>query len=394
MKEECDSVLEKKFAAECVASGLRVDGRNLDRPRRARVELAAKYGDAQAYIGRSRAIARCVVISGTPLSERPRDGTLAITVATEAGDTDEESELRGILERILRDARALDTEALCILSGKLVWNVKIHVSILVDDGAQIDTAVLAAMGSLLHARRPDVTVKGTSVTIHLEDEREPIPLPIHHVPVCVTFAIFESPRDETGLVKSSVVMDPSRKEEVAANASTSIAMNSNGEVCSIFKPGGAPVKPTVLVKCAQMAEERAVQITRLLANTLKDDAEKHPLNTARPMMSEKEPVADLSADNVVGDDGDGDVNMINTSSGAWNATPKPEAPPPTASPTTTGKKMDINEKGKKEVIVIDDEDEDNDAEIKAGRDERVEESKTKSIGRKKNKGRNRRKKST
>lgn len=393
MKEECDSTIEKKFAAECVTAGLRVDGRNLDRPRRARVELAAKYGDAQAYIGRSRAISRCIVTSGIPLSERPRDGTLTITVATESGDAEEESELRGILERILRDARALDTEALCILSGKLVWNVKIHVSILVDDGAQIDTAVLAAMGSLLHARRPDVTVKGTNVTIHPEDEREPIPLPIHHVPVCVTFAIFETPRDESGIVHNAVVMDPSRKEEVAANASTSIAMNSNGEVCSIFKPGGAPVKPMVLVKCAQMAEERAVEITRLLANTLKDDAEKHPLNTARPMMCEKEPVAHISGHvNIDGDgDDDGDVKMIITSSGAWNATPKAEAPPPNApaaTTPTTGKKMDINGKEKREVIVIDDENEDE--EMKGN--EEVEESKTKSMGRKKK--RNRRKKST
>lgn len=36
-----------------------------------------------------------------------------------------------------------------------------------------------------------MTIDGSKVVIHHTDEKEPHPLALHHVPICVTFAIFE-----------------------------------------------------------------------------------------------------------------------------------------------------------------------------------------------------------
>lgn len=37
----------------------------------------------------------------------------------------------------------------------------------------------------------EVTIDGSRVEVHHTDEKEPHPLALHHVPICVTFAIFE-----------------------------------------------------------------------------------------------------------------------------------------------------------------------------------------------------------
>jgi len=54
-----------------------------------------------------------------------------------------------------------------------------------------DCCVLAAMASLKSFRRPDVTVVGTTVTVHPPAEQQPVPLALHHTPISNTFAVFE-----------------------------------------------------------------------------------------------------------------------------------------------------------------------------------------------------------
>lgn len=75
----------------------------------------------------------------------------------------------------------------------------------------LDCASVASITALRHFRRPDVTVIGEEVTIvsriygrcyqntnrnfapfmqHSMTERVPVPLAIHHTPICLTFAFF------------------------------------------------------------------------------------------------------------------------------------------------------------------------------------------------------------
>lgn len=58
-------------------------------------------------------------------------------------------------------------------------------------GNLIDACSLAAIASLLHFRRADVSVSGEKVTVHTVAERAPVPLSVHHIPVCVTFGILD-----------------------------------------------------------------------------------------------------------------------------------------------------------------------------------------------------------
>ncbi|CAN0127716.1 unnamed protein product, partial [Hapterophycus canaliculatus] len=74
---------------------------------------------------------------------------------------------------------------------KKVWQLRCDVHILDHGGNLIDACALATMAALRHFRRPEVTIDGSNVVVHHTDEKEPHPLALHHVPICVTFAIFE-----------------------------------------------------------------------------------------------------------------------------------------------------------------------------------------------------------
>ena len=101
-----------------------------------------------------------------------------------------------LLERSIRDTEAIDTESLCIVAGQKVWSVNCDVIILFADGNVTDAVCLAVMGSLRAFRKPEITItrengNRTSLRVHSEDEKESLPLALHHIPLTVSFAIFE-----------------------------------------------------------------------------------------------------------------------------------------------------------------------------------------------------------
>lgn len=69
-------------------------------------------------------------------------------------------------------------------------------------------------------------------------EKNPQPLSIHHIPIAFTFCLFNN-----GKV---VVCDPLRIEEEIMDGRITITMNIYKDICSIHKPGGAPIDPNIL----------------------------------------------------------------------------------------------------------------------------------------------------
>ena len=79
--------------------------------------------------------------------------------------SDAAAEVTRVLEKILKDARAIDTEALCIMSGSKAWSVRLDVHVLDDAGNLLDAASMASMASLLHFRKSDISITGTDVIV-------------------------------------------------------------------------------------------------------------------------------------------------------------------------------------------------------------------------------------
>lgn len=359
MKDELQPNLQRDFTLSSLRAGVRIDGRPLDSSRNVRIELGPAHGRAHVSLGRTIAVASASAEAVAPNPDRPAEGTIGINVEYSAASseaaaldfavlgaqpaTDRASMmLRGTVEKVIRESRALDTEALCILIGKKVWAVSVHVFVIDAAGNAVDAAHLAAVAALLHARRNDVSISGTDVHIHPFSEREPLPLPIHHVPLTVTYALFAA---TSQFPDDVAVLDPLTAEESASDGALTVAMNSNGEVCGLHKAGGLPVEANLVMRCAHVAAERVVQLTHLLDKALQDSTAKHhPLSIARQVLVAPEPSATPSdSASQTLDSGDarmrgsggnkalgaqGNVHGIANGGSSWNAIPVQEAPPP------------------------------------------------------------------
>merc|ERR1711964_829764 len=169
--------------------------------------------------------------------------------------TDESVELCRIVERTLRDSNAIDTESLCILAGSKVWSIAVTLIVLDAAGNLVDACSAAALASLMHFRRPAVTVDASGkITKHSFEEQDPAPLAIHHTPVTVSFGFLELEESELAIV------DPTDEEENVLSGRLIFAINGHGEICSMRKSGGCPVESDAIMRCLQLAGLRATEI--------------------------------------------------------------------------------------------------------------------------------------
>jgi len=186
---------ESQFIRAALAGGLRTDGRGLLELRQLQLRCGradAEGGHVELSLGETRVLAVVACEAIEPFPDRPTEGFFAFNLEFspmaspnfEAGRPAASlvSEVSRVVERGLRESRAVDTESLCIVGGVKVWSLRVDCHVLDHGGNLIDAAALASIAALLNYRRPDVTVGGEGeITVHPLSEREPVPLSIHHV---------------------------------------------------------------------------------------------------------------------------------------------------------------------------------------------------------------------
>jgi len=172
-------------------------------------------------------------------------------------------ELGLIVERGLRQSRAIDTEALCIVAGSKVWSIRLDIHILDNVGNLIDCCNIGAITALHHFRRPDVTI-GEEVIIHSKEERDPVPLSIHHIPISITFGIF--------LIDGESVMavDPQWKEENVMKGRITMILNIHKELCGVQK-AGVPLEVQQILEAAKIAMVKVKELNSIIKDALKKD---------------------------------------------------------------------------------------------------------------------------
>ncbi|XP_058763079.1 exosome complex component RRP45A-like [Vicia villosa] len=288
------TVNEKKFIESALLSEVRVDGRGPLDYRKLNIKFGRDNGSAEVQLGETRVMS---FVSGQlvqPYRDRPNEGTFSIFTefspmadpSFEPGRPGESAvELGRIIDRGLRESRAIDTESLCILSAKLVWAIRVDIHILDNVGNLVDAANIAALASLMTFRRPECSLggdDGQQVVVHPPEVREPLPLIIHHLPIAVTFGFFSN--------ENLVVLDPTYHEEAVMTGRVTATLNANGDVCSIQKPGGQGVSQRVIMYCLKLAHVKAGDITA----KIKDAVEKR--NTERALQKIKRHSSSVAVD--------------------------------------------------------------------------------------------------
>ncbi|SAM76093.1 probable RRP45-Exosome complex exonuclease [Ustilago bromivora] len=306
------SLTESDFILSCLQDSIRVDGRSFLAPRDIHISFGEELGNCTVSIKGTRVSTSVRANLFPPRSDRPYEGFLQITTdispmagveydSTGGGANScaraKEVLFDRLIEKAIRRTEAVDREALCVVAGEQVWNVHLTVHLLSDTGAALDAAVLCSMLSLRHFRRPDYSIENCNqVRLYSSDERVPIPLAIHHTPLCVTFAIFndlsttttataKSQPDDDHLIDptsasaaastSSTValLDPTLLEETLAHSKLTLVLNAQKEICVLDKSYGSPIAPQTLLNLINVGFRRIQELTKKLEEALKLDAE-------------------------------------------------------------------------------------------------------------------------
>lgn len=306
------SLTESDFILSCLQDSIRVDGRSFLAPRDIHISFGEELGNCTVSIKGTRVSTSVRANLFPPRSDRPYEGFLQITTDispmagveydSTGGGANSSARAKEVLfdrliEKAIRRTEAVDREALCVVAGEQVWNVHLTVHLLSDTGAALDAAVLCSMLSLRHFRRPDYSIEnGNQVRLYSSDERVPVPLAIHHTPLCVTFAIFndlsttttataKSQPDDDHLIDptsasaaastSSTValLDPTLLEETLAHSKLTLVLNAQKEICVLDKSYGSPIAPQTLLDLINVGFRRIQELTKKLEEALKLDAE-------------------------------------------------------------------------------------------------------------------------
>lgn len=194
-----------------------------------------------------------------PFPDRPFEGQLSFyveysgtalntdgfsPVGTRMDEEQFGSSIQRTLEKAFKTSRAVDMESLCVITGQRVWNVRVDIHILEDDGNVIDAVMLSALAGLTDFRRPDVQVSAEhEVTVFSAFERHPVPLSLHHFPLSVSFGIYRDSNEN-----SVCLVDPCNLESLSQDSFITLIMNRQGEIVHMNKPGGKAINSEFLLE--------------------------------------------------------------------------------------------------------------------------------------------------
>jgi exosome complex component RRP42 len=254
--------VKQKEIAQLIEKGKRLDGRGLKDYREIKVEqgiIERAEGSARVLLGKTEVMVGVKIETGQPFADTPNEGVLTVNAELvplasptfEPGPPDENSiELARIVDRGIRESKAIDLEKLCIEHGKNVFVVFVDVYVLNHDGNLIDASAIAALSALLNTKMPNYEVEGGQAKI----KPGYTPLPIKKRPITVTFA----------KIGEKLVVDPGLEEEQVMDARISMAIDDDTNICAIQKGGSGYFSPQQILEAAQTAKEKSEEIGKKL----------------------------------------------------------------------------------------------------------------------------------
>ncbi|NWW87805.1 EXOS9 protein, partial [Rhynochetos jubatus] len=272
MKATPLSNCERRFLLRAIEERKRLDGRQCYDYRNVRISFGVDYGCCVVELGKTRVLAQVSCELVPPKANRPTEGILFFNLelspmAAPGFEPGRQPELlvtlNRLIERCLRNSKCVDTESLCVVAGEKVWQIRLDLHLLNHDGNIIDAASIAGIVALCHFRRPDVSVQGEEVTVYTPEERDPVPLSIHHMPICVSFAFFQQ--------GNYLLVDPSEREEQVMDGLLVIAMNKHQEICTIQSSGGIMLVNDQVLRCSKITAVKVAEITELIQKALEND---------------------------------------------------------------------------------------------------------------------------
>ena len=247
---------------QLIEKSKRLDGRGLEDYREIKIEqgvIEKAEGSARVLLGKTEVLVGVKIETGTPFPDTPNNGVLTVNAELvplasptfEPGPPDENSiELARIVDRGIRESKAIDTEKLCIEPGKKVFVIFVDIYVLNHDGNLIDASALAAVAALLNTKMPNYEIKDGEVEI----KQGYTPLPMKSRPITVTI----------GKMNNKLIVDPWLEEEQVMDARLSMAFNDEGNICATQKGGSGYFTPQQILEGIKLIQKKAVELRKEL----------------------------------------------------------------------------------------------------------------------------------
>ena len=135
-------------------------------------------------------------------------------------------ELARVVDRGLRESKALDLKKLCIKKGEKVWGVSMDICTINDAGNLVDAAGLASIAALQDAEFP--AYDGAEVN-YKEKTGEKLPLSKTPIPITVL------------KIGKFFIVDPLQEELECVDARLTVTTTADGTICSLQKGGDVAI---------------------------------------------------------------------------------------------------------------------------------------------------------
>lgn len=266
--------LKRETMLSLIRNGNRIDGRKLEDYRSISVQLnpvPKAEGSALVKLGDTMVMTGVKIEVGEPFRDRPNEGVLQVhaefvplaSPSFEPGPPDENAiETARVIDRSLREPRAISLEDLVLVPGKKAWIVFNDIYLLDHDGNIIDASMLATMLALNIAKLPKiVSIDGDNVVVDRNSREKPLPLNLNVVTVTI------------GLIEGHLIVDPVLEEELALDAKLIVAVDSKGRIVGMQKIGMAGFRVNEIDYAIELALRKARELHEFLEKALKNPEE-------------------------------------------------------------------------------------------------------------------------
>ncbi|MFC1801450.1 exosome complex protein Rrp42 [Nanoarchaeota archaeon] len=244
----------KAHVKELLTKNKRLDNRKLDEYRD---PITVEYGVAKTAEGSAKVqIGKTVVFAGVKLSiekpypDTPDQGGIMVNVELlplsspefETGPPSIQAiELSRVIDRGIREAKAIDVKKLCIEKAEKVWTVSIDICPINDDGNLFDAAGLAALAALKDTKFP----KYENNEIDYKNKSDNS-LPLSKEPIPVTIV----------KIGDKFLVDPNHDEEKAYDARLTVSTTPDGTISALQKGGDEPLTIPEIDEMVKIALEK------------------------------------------------------------------------------------------------------------------------------------------
>ncbi|MBI2134023.1 exosome complex protein Rrp42 [Candidatus Woesearchaeota archaeon] len=236
----------------------RFDGRKLDEFRKIEVQTGISRnaeGSALVKFGETMIMAGVKMSVEKPYPDTPEEGNLMVgaelsPIASpefESGPPGAEAvELARVIDRGIRESKAIDTKQLCLEKGEKVWNTAIDLVTINASGNLIDAGALAALAAIKDTKLPKYEDKQIDYKKRTDKQ-----LPIKKLPIAVT--VYK--------VGPYMIVDPDAEEEEVAETRLTVT-SSEGKISALQKGNEYPLTIEEVEKMITIGLEKAKELQK------------------------------------------------------------------------------------------------------------------------------------